>query len=96
MDQELKAKWVLALRSGKYRQAQRALIDAAGGLCCLGVLQVVCTGEKPSSEQWGEGNQCPELIRDELRVSIQNTLARMNDGGKTFTEIADYIEKEIV
>jgi hypothetical protein len=36
---EVKAKWVAALRSGKYRQGdQHVLNDGKGGFCCLGVL----------------------------------------------------------
>lgn len=37
MDNKLKAKWVAALRSGKYKQAQDRL-RRDGGYCCLGVL----------------------------------------------------------
>lgn len=37
MDEELKAKWVAALRSGKYTQTKGTLRDDRG-FCCLGVL----------------------------------------------------------
>lgn len=39
MDKELKAKWVEALRSGKYKQTIATLRHSDGlGYCCLGVL----------------------------------------------------------
>ena len=44
MDPELKAKWVAALRSGEYPQAQQVLVavdadtNEPTGYCCLGVL----------------------------------------------------------
>jgi hypothetical protein len=39
MDKKLKAKWVKALRSGKYAQGQTVMFnDNTGAYCCLGVL----------------------------------------------------------
>ena len=38
MNQEIKAKWVNALRSGDYEQGQGALKNPDGQYCCLGVL----------------------------------------------------------
>lgn len=38
MNQEIKAKWVAALRGGKYKQGEGCLNDGNGGFCCLGVL----------------------------------------------------------
>lgn len=35
---ELKAKWLQALRSGKYKQGQNALRTADNCFCCIGVL----------------------------------------------------------
>jgi hypothetical protein len=37
MNQEIKAQWVAALRSGSYQQT-RAYLNDARGFCCLGVL----------------------------------------------------------
>jgi hypothetical protein len=46
MDAQLKAKWIEALRSGEYRQAQGSLHDQDnGGYCCLGVLCKVMGAE---------------------------------------------------
>ena len=38
MNPEVKALWLTALRSGKYRQTNGVLNDGVGGFCCLGVL----------------------------------------------------------
>jgi hypothetical protein len=38
MKPEVKTKWVEALRSGKYKQAEGVLRDEDGSMCCLGVL----------------------------------------------------------
>ena len=38
MNQEIKTKWVNALRSGDYEQGQGALKNPDGQFCCLGVL----------------------------------------------------------
>jgi len=46
MNQEIKAKWVAALRSGQYEQAKEVLhSEASGGFCCLGVLCVLSMAE---------------------------------------------------
>lgn len=37
MNQEIKQKWVTALRSGNYKQT-KTMLHAASGYCCLGVL----------------------------------------------------------
>lgn len=104
MDTKLKSKWVKALRSDKYKQAQRCLRDPfSGGLCCLGVLADIQGAEwngatprinNQDVRRDGEGFlgdlACAGLIKRE-----QDTLAGMNDTGKTFAEIADYIEKHL-
>lgn len=38
MNTDVKARWVAALRSGKYKQAQNQLTNGRGSFCCLGVL----------------------------------------------------------
>lgn len=38
MDGHLKARWVEALRSGKYKQGKSVLRDSNNNYCCLGVL----------------------------------------------------------
>lgn len=38
MNQEIKARWLEALRSGKYQQGRDGLRDRHNRFCCLGVL----------------------------------------------------------
>lgn len=45
MNPEVKAKWVAALRSGRYEQDTNWLHPAGGGYCCLGVLCEVAVKE---------------------------------------------------
>lgn len=82
---ELKTKWCAALRSGEYKQGICSLYnieeDGSHSYCCLGVLNSV---RDVSQSYIG----FPRLIGD------WTVLARMNDEeGKTFAEIADYIEE---
>lgn len=109
MKKEVMVKWVEALRSGKYEQGTGAL-NSDGKFCCLGVLcevmgvpkygegifRRVCyggpgdnsTGLLPISIREASG------IRTSMGVYGDTNLANQNDQGKTFSEIADIIEKE--
>lgn len=56
MDIQLKAKWIAALRSGEFKQAQGELHDARNdSYCCLGVLCKAVGAEWTSFEKelWG-------------------------------------------
>lgn len=92
MDTKIKTKWINALRFGRYKQANSVLMDVHGAFCCLGVLgkiQGLPTGElscKMTSDlPRGKNAGLPKKSRD--------LLARMNDEGKTFKEIAAYIAR---
>lgn len=116
MDQEMKAKWVKALRSGKYTQTAGALYSNVSilnkekpGYCCLGVLARVngvedtylqhcaklddisdiCPAAKDSTEWLGPWED------HSIAFSTQSQLAFMNDSGKSFAEIADWIEASL-
>lgn len=102
MDAKLKAKWLRGLRSKKYRQTQTCLRHR-GAFCCLGVLADI------QGAKWINGS--PIINGDDdhrqggaillpkfaggLQKAPQTTLAKMNDQGKSFAEIADYIERRI-
>jgi hypothetical protein len=93
MDQELKAKWVAALRSGKFRQGRWRLYDSdTDTFCCLGVLGCVIGKTKGEMDK----NGMP-ISWDLLPEETTKTLAyQWNDSHcKTFDEIADYIEKSL-
>lgn len=90
MDKKLKAKWIKALRSGKYQQAREMLVGGHGAYCCLGVLSRICSPRTPKYKL-----DYPAF--DILNSSQQRALASRNDGNDgfqphDFAKIADYIE----
>lgn len=94
MDAELKAKWVEALRSGKYRQTRCKLHHTlTDSFCCLGVLCVV-GGQKIRTIDVA----LPDYWRSAIGITLlqQNDLISMNDELKSdFGKIADYIEANL-
>lgn len=108
MNADLKAKWLEALRSGRYQQARGALrrdTSTKGseevGYCCLGVL---CDIVGP--EEWdhtGTGvaiwrhaaGSLPANLRVEIDLDyrVEKDLIDANDSGKDFGLIADIIEQ---
>lgn len=106
MDAQLKAKWVEALRSGKYVQAKGRL-RRDDGFCCLGVLCDI-SGEGHWAATTETGIQqyehagyrsvmyLPPMLKTHYRLSdALELLMEMNDTDRTFSEIADYIEQNI-
>lgn len=94
MNQQQKDQWLAALRAGQYRQGKGVLKSFDDRYCCLGVAAEVC-GIKSISFGYIRQLQ-PNTYREHavfLPQDIQAHLAGMNDDGKTFPEIADYIEK---
>lgn len=108
MNREIKTKWVAALRSGKYQQCTAQLKDS-GSYCCLGVLAEELgalvphpvTGTMGCAPLHGgppsTSNLSPELA---CAVGLRQTetcllIAMNDDDGKTFPEIADYIEEHL-
>lgn len=85
MDAKLKADWVKALRSGEYQQTTANLVTD-DGFCCLGVLNVVLG----ATQNYCFDSKCG------LDVGAEGALICLNDDdGKTFAEIADYIEANL-
>jgi len=106
MNSEIKAKWVEALRSGRYKQTRGRLRDTQG-MCCLGVLCDILHPEGwenyDSSFQFRQEVKMPpaEILREaglptstELG-SVADKLAIKNDTGASFSEIADCIENRL-
>lgn len=109
MNKNLKAKWLKALRSGRYKQTQCALErrDENGkiiGQCCLGVLcrvmkvKPVCSATNQFT--YFDGNY--GMLSDErlkkagLTKDEARHLAALNDGDDaTFPDIANYIEQNL-
>jgi hypothetical protein len=104
MKEDVKDKWVAALRSGNYKQTRGAL-KKDGGHCCLGVLCEVLghiaewNGYKYSYN--GSKSVLETYIQEEAGMKTplgswadnKRSLIELNDDGKSFDEIADIIEE---
>jgi hypothetical protein len=109
VNKELKAKWVAALRSDKYKQGRRSLHNTSGEFCCLGVLcEVSKLGKwvpnisKSSLNYWfvteTETHQAtlPTVLITNVGRAYVALLMKMNDINEdSFTKIADWIEKRL-
>jgi hypothetical protein len=96
MDAELKKKWVEALRSGEYTQTQGHL-KSSEGFCCLGVLCEVNSIKYIETDVFGDGPNSGAYIyiRDIVGSDASDTCINLNDDGKSFEEIADWIEANL-
>lgn len=98
MNPEVKSKWLEALRSGKYIQTKTAL-KRGNGYCCLGVLCDVVEPDMWKGDTHRDVTSLPDLdLREHVGLDYEDAtkLSEMNDtGGKSFSEIADYIEANL-
>lgn len=97
MKAEFKQKWIEALRSGRFKQTKQVL-KCDGAYCCLGVLQTVSREMGTAvSKDPGDEYLRPTTALKKLGLDFQDQvdLAAMNDEGKSFKEIADYIEEKL-
>jgi hypothetical protein len=102
MDKDLKAKWIAALRSGKYEQG-REYLRKDDSYCCLGVL---CDLVDPNGwvydsefysfhfnsdhdvDQW-----LPSSLPEKYGIDRESDLVDLNDTKQyDFNQIADWIE----
>lgn len=97
IDDDMKGRWVAALRSGEYKQGRRRL-RVGHTYCCLGVLAdlIDCNAWLRSGDDrrgvklWKKSSLAlPEEI---LPAGVQEQAATFNDNGSTFEEIAGWIE----
>jgi len=112
LDPEFKAKWVTALRSGKYEQGRSKLAHKEDGYityCCLGVACIIegvplaaIVNEgmpSPAIQQWVGSKLAVNAFLtkniDSEKGDPHYTLTRMNDDGKSFAEIATWIEENL-
>ena len=105
MNAEIKARWIAALRSGKYQQGH-GYLRIKDRFCCLGVL---CDVVEPSKWKQVYGVDYfrhdfysagfPSVVflnRIELAQGSTKELVQMNDHqDKTFAEIANHIEANL-
>ncbi len=107
MKKDIAIRWVEALRSGTYSQAQQQL-KTADGYCCLGVLCEI-TQDKHAWRFDGYTLRCEdedderEILPDSIRGAFDITLnqqddfTNMNDDlGMSFAQIADYIQAKFI
>lgn len=91
---EFKEKWLAALRSGEYKQCEGSLHSDAGH-CCLGVAEIVLGFESEDNEVL-VGDYIPNAIVGTAHDNkIVGILTNMNDNGKSFLQIADWIEANL-
>lgn len=102
MNSEVKAAWIEALRSGKYKQGLGQLRNHDDEFCCLGVLCDISglgvwtktrfSYQTPSDDQkW----YLPSEVSNWAKIGETITLIGLNDGGKDFNHIASYIENNL-
>jgi hypothetical protein len=105
MKNELKQKWLQALRSDKYKQGE-GWLRYGDQFCCLGVLCDVAGKEwtrdpegdsyapKDAPQEW---SLLDEAHRSEFGLTEEqmHQLTQMNDSGTMFHDIADHIEANI-
>ena len=95
-------KWIKALRSGDYKQATGKLVKGTGSsrsYCCLGVAGSLLSAEtgkkfKAFTSKDAECLNNVGLKATGLTDRTQSTLIGMNDGGKSFKQIANFLEKK--
>lgn len=92
-----KRKWVRALRSNKYAQGTGQLRERAlDEYCCLGVACDL-VGARTHINGIPLGYSSSRLLPPELRINHETAehLSNMNDSGKSFAQIANWIEKNL-
>lgn len=100
LNPDVKQRWIEALRSGKYEQGQGRLRDG-DRYCCLGVLCEIEGLVYDGEVYYWEGKGTDALVpygfgrNINLDTDIEEQLAKMNDSGKPFSEIADFIEENL-
>lgn len=112
LEKKFRTKWLKALTSGSYRQADGILVDvkkSKNNYCCLGVacrminipVKDMDTKEMPSELLPKEKKQLPAAFFANSFARNKDSkfakdLAKKNDAGDSFKKIAKYIEKTTV
>lgn len=104
LNPEFKAKWVAALRSGEYKQGVCFLRNARNEFCCLGIAVELMGLNWQSNLGDCYGHENSDLLgtltaseRESIGLNDDAHMAlfRMNDNGRSFSEIADWIEANL-
>lgn len=92
---ELKAKWIAALRSNYYEQGHGQLVRN-GRYCCLGVYASINgVPDGVMADSSGVAVVGRAWCLAEIPENARYKLAAMNDNGKSFAKIADWIEANL-
>lgn len=93
MDEKFKAKWVRALRSGKFKQTRGKLINIkTGGMCCIGVGAFL----KDKKFDLKHNNTFTAAQSFGLSITDQVKLVDLNDDERrNFKTIAAWIEQNL-
>jgi len=93
MQARLKNAFIDNLRSDKFKQGKLTFFNPDQKThCCLGVL---CRTANVPPTIYGDGTGNWPFVNTVLGNSVVSTLYAMNDSGKTFFEIADWVEKNV-
>jgi hypothetical protein len=107
MNQNVKKKWVKALRSRKYKQCTGRLCKTINGeksYCCLGVLCDIYNSKLWGKEFDEEDGELPIRIMEWAGLESCDPILNTNDDpasflndtkGKKFYEIANYIDRNL-
>lgn len=100
MDKKLKARWLKALRSRKFKQGKGQLKQGSGKaetFCCLGVLCAIVKAFPATNDLF-----LPPALAFEAGISrqVEVVLSNLNDGtnrikAQKFGQIANYIERNL-
>lgn len=103
LPESFKKMWLEALRSGEYKQTDGTLCKKIGDryeYCVLGVAakigscqDIIDKGFITSKQGVKHTDNFPKILTGETKLT--EGLAEMNDEGRTFEELADYIEKTL-
>jgi hypothetical protein len=89
MKKDIKAKWLKALRGGKYKQGKEQLKTATGRFCCLGVLcdlHAKATGSKwgvsDGEPVYGRGDDAPYYLPPAVQrwAGLKDKRGQLPDG----------------
>ena len=106
MKRAIKQKWIAALRGGLFKQGKGRLRNGENECCCLGVLCDIVDPKgwsnfKAEFNEYDYRNRWsyppPVFLNHVGLTDVQiGELGKLNDDeGRSFIEIADYIEKNL-
>jgi hypothetical protein len=109
LNPDIKKRWLEVLRSNEYKQGRKALRLEDNSYCCLGVLQDMLEPDCWSDYILEQGTYNCYQTKDgyytdlsyyllemtNLTIHNMTILQYMNDTGKSFEEIAQWIEENL-